>query len=85
VPNEPTRVAYTLNDILHTFKRGHRIMVQVHSTWFPFVDRNPQTFVPNIYEAKAEDFVKATHRVYFDAAHPSTIKLGVIPALDSGK
>jgi putative CocE/NonD family hydrolase len=85
VPNEPTHVAYTLNDILHTFKRGHRIMVQVHSTWFPFIDRNPQTIVPNIYQAKAEDFIKATHRVYFDAAHPSEIKLGVIPALDSDK
>ena len=51
VPGKPTAVNYTLNDVLHTFKKGHRIMVQVQSTWFPYIDRNPQKYVPNIYKA----------------------------------
>ncbi|MCX7700081.1 MAG: CocE/NonD family hydrolase [Gemmataceae bacterium] len=75
VPNEPTEVAFTLPDICHTFRTGHRLMVQVQSTWFPLVDRNPQTFVPNIFEAKPEDFRKATHRVY----HDSAIRMLVMP------
>lgn len=68
VPNQMTEVKVPLQDIFHTFKKGHRIMVQVHSTWFPLIDRCPQKYVPNIFEAKAEDFVKATHRVYH---HPA--------------
>ena len=63
VPNKKTEVKYTLPDIAHTFKKGHRIMVQVQSSWFPLVDRNPQTF-ENIYKAKDEDFRKATIRIY---------------------
>jgi uncharacterized protein len=65
-PFEPGRVAkieFTMPDVLHTFRRGHRLMVQVQSTWFPLVDRNPQTFV-NIPTATAEDFRKATHRIH---------------------
>ncbi|RMH91121.1 CocE/NonD family hydrolase [Lysobacter pythonis] len=80
VPGKPTEVDYTLNDVLHTFKKGHRIMVQVQSSWFPFIDRNPQKYVPNIYQAKDGDFIKATHRVYHDARHPSAIEVGVLPA-----
>lgn len=62
-PGEPTQVKVRLPDVLHTFRAGHRIMVQVQSSWFPLVDRNPQTFV-DIYAAKASDFVSATHRVF---------------------
>ena len=57
-------------------------MIQVQSSWFPFIDRNPQTFVPNIFEAKEEDFVRAMHRVYRSAAHPSSLKVRVLPAAD---
>ncbi|MFP5042757.1 CocE/NonD family hydrolase [Parasediminibacterium sp. JCM 36343] len=63
VPNQPTQVKYTMPDIAHTFKKGHRIMVQIQSSWFPLVDRNPQQFL-DIYHAKDEDFKKATIRVY---------------------
>lgn len=63
-PGEVTDVNVTLQDILHTFKKGHRIMVQIHSTWFPYIDRNPQKYVDNIYKANAEDFVKAAIKVY---------------------
>jgi putative CocE/NonD family hydrolase len=63
-PGKPGRVEFVMPDVNHTFRRGHRIMVQVQSTWFPLVDINPQTFVPNIYEAKPSDFQKATQRVY---------------------
>jgi putative CocE/NonD family hydrolase len=62
-PGKPTKVRFTMQDVCHTFRPGHRIMVQVQSTWFPLVDRNPQTLV-DIYSAKADDFQKATHRVY---------------------
>ncbi|MGV3539986.1 MAG: CocE/NonD family hydrolase, partial [Rufibacter sp.] len=77
-PNQVTAVHVPLQDVLHTFKKGHRIMVQVQSTWFPLVDRNPQKFVPNIYEAKAEDFQKATHRVYLSPQQPSFLKVKVL-------
>ncbi|GIL23610.1 MAG: glutaryl-7-ACA acylase [Bacteroidota bacterium] len=63
-PGEITDVNITLQDILHTFKKGHKIMVQIHSTWFPYIDRNPQKYVDNIYKANAEDFVKASIKVY---------------------
>ena len=62
-PGKVTKIEFTLPDICHSFRRGHRVMVQVQSSWFPLVDRNPQKFV-NIPTAKAEDFQKATHRVY---------------------
>jgi putative CocE/NonD family hydrolase len=63
-PNVPTDVQFALQDILHTFKKGHRIMVQIHSTWFPYIDRNPQKYVDNIYKANAEDFIKSEIKVY---------------------
>jgi predicted acyl esterase len=59
------------------FKRGHRIMVQVQSTWFPIIDRNPQTYVPNIFLAKDSDYRKATHRIYRSARYPSHVTLPV--------
>ncbi len=64
VPNQPTPINFALQDVLHTFKKGHRLMIQVQSSWFPAFDRNPQKFVPNIYKADAKDFIKATHKVY---------------------
>lgn len=75
VPGRVTSVRFTLQDIFHQFKRGHRIMVQVQSSWFPLVDRNPQRFL-NIREARASDFQKAEHRVYHSARYPSAIILG---------
>lgn len=63
-PGEVTDVNFRLQDVLHTFKKGHRVMIQVQSTWFPLIDRNPQTFVDNIFKADEKDFQKATHRVY---------------------
>jgi putative CocE/NonD family hydrolase len=79
-PGEPTRVRFELLDVLHRFRKGHRLMVQIQSTWFPLVDRNPQTFVPNIYLAKPEDFRKATHRVYRSGAHATSLNVGVMPS-----
>jgi uncharacterized protein len=64
VPGQATDVNFRLQDVLHTFKKGHRLMVQVQSTWFPLIDRNPQTFVPNIFQADEKDFTRQTHRVY---------------------
>jgi putative CocE/NonD family hydrolase len=77
-PGQPTRVKLTLQDVNHTFRTGHRIMVQVQSSWFPLVDRNPQTFV-DIYRAKEGDFHKATQRVYRSAELPSRIMVLVRP------
>ncbi|GAB3844319.1 CocE/NonD family hydrolase [Hymenobacter terrigena] len=77
-PNQPTEVKYELPDVLHTFAKGHRLMVQVQSTWFPLVDRNPQTFVP-IASAEAKDFQKATIKLYHDAGHPSAVRVAVLP------
>ena len=82
VPNQSVSVKFAINDVLHTFKRGHRIMVQVQSSWFPFIDRNPQTFVPNIFEARDEDFKAAMHRVYRHASQPSALRVLVLPAVD---
>jgi putative CocE/NonD family hydrolase len=76
-PDEPTAVNFTLQDVHHTFRSGHRIMVQVQSTWFPLVDRNPQKFV-NIYKAKAEDFQKATQRVYRGKGKESRLEVMVV-------
>ena len=64
-------------DVCHTFRRGHRIMVQVQSSWFPLVDRNPQTFV-DINQATEADFRKATQRVWRTATQPSTVRLNVV-------
>ena len=81
-PGRPTRVRLPLQDVFHTFKAGHRVMVQIQSTWFPLVDRNPQKYVPNIFKAKAGDFIRATHRVYRSPGHPTHLKIGVIEPPD---
>jgi len=77
IPGQVAEVGFDINEIAHTFKKGHRIMVQVQSSWFPLVDRNPQTFV-DIPTAAAGDFRKATIRVYHDAQHASGIILPVL-------
>ena len=78
VPGEPTALSFKLPDIYHCFRPGHRIMVQVQSSWFPLVDRNPQKFV-DIYSAKESDFQKATQRVYVSPAHPSRLEVLTLP------
>jgi hypothetical protein len=78
-PNEVTSVHFRLEDVLHTFKKGHRIMVQVQSSWFPVFDRNPQRYVPNIFEATASDFVKATQRVWMNQGAASAIQVQMLP------
>ena len=74
IPGKVTNIKFDLMDINHTFKKGHRIMVQVQSSWFPLFDCNPQKFV-DIYNAKESDFQKATQRVYFSSKYPSRIIL----------
>ncbi|MEO7367574.1 MAG: CocE/NonD family hydrolase, partial [Gemmatimonadaceae bacterium] len=76
--NKPTEWTVPLREHDHIFLKGHRIMVQVQSTWFPVIDRNPQKFVPSIFEAKASDYVKATQRVYSSPKLPSHIVLPVV-------
>jgi putative CocE/NonD family hydrolase len=78
VPDQPTAVNFTLPDVAHTFRAGHKIMVQIQSTWFPLVDRNPQKFV-DIYSAKDSDFQKATQRVYRNAQMASHLEVLEIP------
>ncbi|MBC7891297.1 MAG: CocE/NonD family hydrolase, partial [Sphingobacteriaceae bacterium] len=77
VPGQVARVPFDMQDAAHTFKKGHKIMVQVQSSWFPLVDRNPQKFV-DIYNATEADFQKATHRIYHAASTPSSVKVGVL-------
>ena len=77
-PNAPVEWRIPLRDRDHVFLKGHRVMVQVQSTWFPLIDRNPQRFVPSIYRATAADFVKATQRVYCSAALASHLALPVV-------
>ena len=76
-PGQVTAVRWTMPDIFHTFRRGHRIMIQVQSTWFPLVDRNPQKFC-NINEATEADFQKATQRVYRSPAAASAVKVNIL-------
>lgn len=78
-PNVPDAIAFDMPDVNHTFRKGHRIMVQIQSSWFPHIDRNPQTFVPNIFEAKPSDFKKATMRVYRSAALPTRLDVLTVP------
>jgi len=78
-PNAVTPYAIDLHTANHVFKKGHRIMVQVQSTWFPLYDRNPQKFVASIFEAKESDFQKATQRVYRSKQFPSSVEISVLP------
>ena len=74
-PNVPTKISYVMPGIVHTFRKGHRIMVQIQSTWFPLVARNPQKFQANYKVGTDADFQKATERVYHSVAYPSRIVL----------
>jgi putative CocE/NonD family hydrolase len=76
-PGERALVEFSIPDVLHTFRLGHRVMVHVQSSWFPLVDRNPQSFV-DIARARPEDFVKATQRVYRSADAPSSLTVQVL-------
>lgn len=76
-PGEVTQVKFLLPDVSHTFKQGHRLMIQIQSSWFPLADRNPQQFL-NIYEAKDEDYIKATHKIHHSAEYPTSITVGTL-------
>jgi uncharacterized protein len=76
--NLPLPYKFALPTANHVFLPGHRIMVQVQSSWFPLYDRNPQTFVPNIFFAHAADYKKATQRVYHTPEHASFVELPVV-------
>jgi hypothetical protein len=78
VANQVTPYTVDLHAADYTFKRGHRIMVQVQSTWFPLIDRNPQKYVPNIYQATDADFIRATHRIHRSARYPSHLEVSVV-------
>ncbi len=77
-PNKPEEFVIDLHDINHTFKPGHRIMIQVQSTWFPVIDRNPQKYVPNIFEANDNDFIKATQTIYCNKQFATYVELPVM-------
>ena len=78
IPNKPEEFVIDLHEINHAFKKGHKLMIQIQSTWFPLIDRNPQKFIPNIFEAKESDFTKATHTIYFSSQYPTHIELPVM-------
>ena len=84
VPEKVTEIRIPLQDIMHTFQRHHRIVLQIQSTWFPMVDRNPQTWVDNIFHAEAQDFQAATHRVYHTHQRESRIEFAVWGASAGG-
>jgi predicted acyl esterase len=78
--NTPLTYRFDLSMVNHVFKPGHRMMVQVQSSWFPLYDRNPQTFVSNIFLAQPADYVKATQRIYHAPGAQSFIELPVVAA-----
>ena len=81
-PIKPSKVLpyrIRLPHVSHTFLPGHRIMVQIQSSWFPLYDRNPQTYVPNIFHAKPGDFRARTHRIYHTPRFPSRVEVDVVP------
>ena len=75
-PNVATKITFEMPDICHTFRKGHKIMIQVQSSWFPVVDRNPQTFVKNIFYAKPEDFKVATQQIWVGGTEGSYVEIG---------
>jgi putative CocE/NonD family hydrolase len=77
IPAKPTQVKYDMPDISHCFRKGHRIMIQVQNSWFPLVDRNPQKFM-DIYNASEDDFQKATHRIYHNSEHTSSVLINIL-------
>ena len=81
-PDEPTKVTLPLQDVLQKFQKNHCIMVQIQSTCFPLVDRNPQKYVDNIFLADEQDFIKATQRVYRSREYPTHLRIGVLTSDD---
>tara|TARA_R110002050_G_scaffold21259_6_gene59057 strand:- start:8277 stop:9830 length:1554 start_codon:yes stop_codon:yes gene_type:complete len=79
VPDQITSIDLKLQDVLHTFKKGQKIQIQIQSSWFPLIDRNPQKYVENIFKAENKDFIKATHRVFHTAEFASKIEVMVLP------
>jgi uncharacterized protein len=79
-PNQVVAYTVDLHQQSYTFRKGHRLMVQVQSTWFPLYDRNPQTFVPNIFRARPDDYRARTHRVYRTVQSPSHVEIDVVPS-----
>jgi uncharacterized protein len=79
VANQADSIRFDMPPVHHTFKKGHRVMVQVQSTWFPHIDRNPQTYVPNIFFAKPQDFKPATMRVYHSSLKPTRLEVRTLP------
>ena len=77
-PNVVLDYSVDLHQQAYRFLPGHRIMVEIQSTWFPLYDRNPQTFVPSLFDAKPEDFKAATQRIYHTARYPSRVEVGVV-------
>jgi putative CocE/NonD family hydrolase len=77
-PGKPEEFVINLHQINHTFKKGHHLMIQVQSSWFPVIDRNPQKFVPNIFEAKESDYTRAEQTIYFNAQYPTYIEVPVM-------
>jgi len=78
IPGKVTEFVFSIRPHDHTFLKGHRIMVQVQSSWFPMIDRNPQRFVPNIFNAKAGDFQTATQHIFHSNQHPSYLAVPVV-------
>jgi predicted acyl esterase len=78
LPGQSTKVEFAMPDTFHTFRRGHRIMIQIQSTWFPLINVNPQKF-RSINEATESDFPKATQRVYRSREFPSLVKVNILP------
>ena len=78
IPNKVNEYVIDLHANNHMFKKGHRVMVQVQSTWFPLYDRNPQKFVENIFDAKPDDYQTATQRIYESVRYPSHVALPVM-------
>lgn len=74
-PGKVARIPISIPDVFHNFQKGHKLMIQVQSSFFPFFDRNPQKYVPNIFKATEEDFVKATHRVWHTKQYPTHLKV----------
>ena len=77
IPNRATALQFTMPGVAHTFKRGHRIMVQIQSTWFPLVARNPQKFMANYKLGTNADFQKATQKIYYGGKTPSAVILPI--------
>ncbi|MEW6235815.1 MAG: CocE/NonD family hydrolase [Candidatus Omnitrophota bacterium] len=77
-PGEITKISFEMTDVCHTFQRGHRMMIQIQSSWFPFIDRNPQKYVPNIFQADESDFVAVTNKIYHSKAHPTHLEIKIL-------